>query len=267
MPAFETVAVRLGLLAVAAFAGVQAAEAAQRHGRDLSPTSRVLPWTGGERLGVALSADVRYVQGPAAKVVISGPRDEIDDIVVDHGFLRHDDRHAFWRWWRWNFDDRHVHIVVTAPRITSAGVSGAGRLDLGRLNQDRLDIGVSGAGYAAASGAIRQLHAGVSGSGGVRLTQVAAEATDAWISGSGWVAADGASRELHLTISGSGHADLGRLAVQDVRAVLSGSGVANVAPQQSADVTVSGAGGVRLAREPARLNINRSGAGWVVHDG
>lgn len=234
--------------------------------------TRVLPWTGGDRLHVALNADVRYVPGADNRVVVTGPGEEIDDVVVSHGAIYHYRVEQWWRWWDWEKwwrrewnDDHRIRIVVTAPHLSAAGVSGSGDLDLGRLSQDRLDLGVSGSGRVSASGAIRSLHASVSGSGGVKLTALSTADMAVGLSGSGWVAASGAAHSLHLSISGSGSADMRGLALDDVDAGLSGSGSATVAPKTSAVVWVSGSGSIRLLTEPAHLTTHRSGSGSVIH--
>jgi hypothetical protein len=241
---------------------------AQPARRDTTIRTRVLAWPGGDRLVVATSADVRYVQGPAAKVVITGPTDQISDIVVDGGVIRHDrDRWGWdWRWWRlWSWRPEHqVRIVVTAPQIDEASVSGSGHLDLGRLSQDRLDLNVSGSGGLDVSGQFRTLGLTVSGSGSARLTAINAGDMTTHISGSGWIKATGAASSLRVSISGSGSADMGGVSAQDADAGISGSGSTTLSPHRYADVSVSGSGSVRLLTNPARLNSHRSGSGAII---
>ena len=121
-----------GALLFTLAAPARPARAADRSG-DMTQGTRVLAWTGGDHLGVAIAADVRYQPGADARVVISGPRREIADIVVEHGDIRHGAQNV-WRWWRWwDWDGaRRVRILVVAPRLSAASLSGAGRLDLGR---------------------------------------------------------------------------------------------------------------------------------------
>ena len=227
--------------------------------------TRVLPWTGDDRLFVGVNADVRYVPGPNARVDVTGPADQIQDIVVNHGAIQHDQ--MGWGWWDWNWwgwDGPPIHIVVTAPHLSAAGVGGSGHLDLGQLNQDRLNLMVSGSGGASVSGAIHSLNLMVSGSGGVKLTALTTTDVVANLSGSGWMTAAGTAESLRLYISGSGRADMGSLKLQDVHAGLSGSGSALVAPSRSADIGVSGSGSVRLLTTPALLNTHRSGSGSII---
>ena len=266
-----------GLASMALAAIFIAAPWAAAHGqaarpRDDTVRTRVLGWTGGDRLFVATNADVRYVPGPNARAVITGPASEIQDMVVDDGVIRHDgDRWGrdWWKWWRWqDWRPRSiVHVVVTAPHVSQAGVSGSGHLDLGRLAQDRLQASVSGSGLLDVSGQFRSLSLSVSGSGGGRLGQVTAGDMSASISGSGWIKAAGAATSLHVSVSGSGTADLGGVLAQDLDAHLSGSGAARLSPKRSADVAVAGSGSVHLLTEPARLNAHRFGSGAIIHPG
>ena len=233
--------------------------------------TRVLAWPGGDRLFIAVNADVRYQPGTDAKVVVTGPDEDIDDLVVDGGVIRDENPRwgwgwRWWRWWGWR-SPRPVHIVVTAPRLSDVGASGSGRLDLGRLAQDRLTVEISGSGGVDVSGQFRSLSVSVSGSGAARLTELNVQDMSAGLSGSGWIKASGAAGSLRLSISGSGGADMGALQVQDVEANLSGSGSAVLSPKRTANVGVSGSGAIRLLTEPARLNARRSGSGAIIHPG
>lgn len=226
---------------------------------------RVLLWTGGDRLSVGVAADVDYVPGANARVIITGPADLIDDIIVQDGAIRH--RDTGWRWFGWSRQDwggERIKIVVTAPHLSAANVSGSGHLNLGRLTQDRLDLSVSGSGAASASGAIRSLSVSVSGSGGAKVAGLTTTDVNASLSGSGWITAAGTAQSLHLHISGSGRADMAELTLQDAVAGISGSGSASVAPERSADLGVSGSGNIRLMANPAQLNAHRSGSGRII---
>lgn len=238
--------------------------------RDHTFKTRTLAWPGGEHLSVETSADVRYVQGQNAQVVVTGPADQIDDIVVDNGDIRRDRDRWGWQWWNVPWGDwrsQEVHVVVTAPKITDAGVGGSGRLDLGRLSQDRLDLSLSGSGVIDVSGQIKSLSLSASGSGVGRLDQVQAGDMSVDMSGSGWVKSSGSADKLRLSISGSGVADMGGLTAQDVQADLSGSGSARVSPKQSADIAVSGSGAVQLLTRPPQLSTHKSGSGAIIEPG
>ena len=264
--------IRFSRACIALTAAAVAAPLALAWGQPAHPgavRSFTVPWTGGDRLFVAIGADVRYVQGPQGAVVVTGPADEIRDIVVDHGVIRHDRDRWGWGWWKWwSWDgwrgERDVHVVVTAPHLEKAAVSGSGHLDLGRLSQDRIELGVSGSGALDVSGQFKTLRISVSGSGAARLGQVNVADMSAGLSGSGLIKAAGAANTLHLGISGSGVGDFSALAAQDVDAHLSGSGSARLAPRRSADLGVSGSGSIRLVTRPPQLNSHRSGSGAIL---
>ncbi len=253
-----------GLMACAALSGCipPGVAAADKREHDTTPRTRVAPWTGGENLNVGVPGDVRWVQGPDNKVEISGPGRAVDRVEVDGSDIH---MKPHFSWFSWNED--RVRITITAPRLSSAHLSGSGGLDLGQLNQDRLSLGVSGSGHAVAAGAIKTLSVHVSGSGSVRLTGLTNTQMDAGISGSGWIKAAGAGDRLDLHISGSGSADLSELALNQADAEISGSGSARLAPKQDADAGVSGSGHITLLTEPAHLSTHRSGSGSISHPG
>lgn len=197
--------------------------------------TRTLAWTGGEHLGVSLPANVRYVVGPRAGVVITGPRNWIEHIVADGGDLRFDRS-------MWNVHG--IRVVVTAPRLNDVDLSGSGILVMDRQTGDRLDVHVSGSGSLTTGGDFISMRVGISGSGDVR--------------------ASGSAQSVDAHISGSGDADLGAVTTNDLRGHISGSGSLKSSPRRSADVGVSGSGDVRLLTRPAQLTFHRSGSGRIV---
>jgi len=83
------------------------------------------------------------------------------------------------------------------------------------------------------------------------------------ISGSGRVSAGGRIDQVDLAISGSGDAFLGDASVQRANIHVSGSGNVEVTPREEANVHVSGSGNIRMKAMPARLNQKVSGSGGV----
>lgn len=246
----------------AALGGLPSAPArAQESSAD---TTRVAPWTGGDHLSLAVAADTEYVRGADAKVVITGPKDIVDHIVVERDLIRYDDELRKWRPWPWR-DEGHVRIVVTAPSLSSAAMRGSGRLDLGRLSQDSFDLTLSGSGVARAKGAVKRLQVRIFGSGGAKVDDLKADQLDARSAGSGWLEVSGSSDSLRLMLTGSGRADLGGLKVGDATVMLTGSGSARLAPKTSAVLTLTGSGSVRLLSEPARLQVRGHGSARVIH--
>lgn len=87
---------------------------------------------------------------------------------------------------------------------TLAEVSGSGRLDLGHVHGDSLELHVNGSGSARASGDVRSLNAHLSGSGSADLGSLHSEGADLGTSGSGSITA-AVSGRLAAETSGSGH--------------------------------------------------------------
>jgi hypothetical protein len=234
---------------------------------DYSPVSRTVAWTGGDHLSLAVPAEARFVPGPANTVQISGPKRYVDRIVVDGGSIRYDWDH----WWgviNWGHGrGEPLRIVVTTPQLSAASVGGSGRLDLGQLNQESLDLNISGSGSARTSGAIKTVHVSISGSGFAKLETLTATSVDAGISGSGFISGAGQAQSLDVGVSGSGHADFGALQVQDLKAHVSGSGSVKASPKGDAVASISGSGHVALLTEPAHLTTHRSGSGGISHPG
>jgi hypothetical protein len=173
-------------------------------------------WDGRDGLGVGIAATVRYVPTGPARIVITGPEESLQQLEVGQGQIR---------WCDTCRGSRKLEVVVSGVRLRSVSVHGAGGdIQLGRLDQDRLNLSISGTGRASAEGRIDR---------------------------------------VDLSISGSGDADLGRAAVQRANIHISGSGNAAITPREEANVHVSGSGNVRMTASPPRLRQAVSGSGGV----
>lgn len=188
------------------------------------PITRTLAWTGGSTLAVDLSADVTYVQGDQAGIVVTGPRNLADRVRLDGNRLTMSDSDdESYVVFGWSNGDR-LSIVVTAPSVTTFDLMGSLDLDIRDYDQDTLDIDLSG---------------------------------------SGEVTASGKTRALSVDINGSGEADLGALQTVDATVDISGSGDARVAPTGRADLSISGSGDIDLTTRPTTLNQTISGSGDI----
>ena len=191
--------------------------------------TRNVAWTGGDRLSIDLPADVTYVQGPEAGVVITGSSSLVDRIQVRDGRITADGPDEITvRWWAggvsaWN-DRENLKIVVTAPAVTRFDLSGSQSLSIRAYDQPTLSIDISG---------------------------------------SGDVAATGKTTTLDLDIAGSGEADLSELATTDASVAISGSGEARVAPTGTARLSIAGSGDITLTTRPAKVQSSVSGSGDI----
>lgn len=187
--------------------------------------TRTLAWDGGDRLDVEVAADVTYVQGDTASVVVSGPKEQVEALRLTAGRLTFgddDDRigHVVFGWG----DYAPLRITVTAPAVTAFNLSSSGDLLIRDYDQPSLFVAIDG---------------------------------------SGEVEATGRTEALELDISGSGEADLSGLLTRDADVEISGSGEAVVGPTGAARIAISGSGDVDLSRRPASLTQSISGSGDV----
>lgn len=187
--------------------------------------TRTLAWDGGDRLDVEVAADVTYVQGETASVVVSGPKEQVDGLRLTAGRLTFDDDdnridHVVFGWG----DSVPLRITVTAPSVRAFNLSSSG--DLLIRDYDQPDLFVA-------------------------------------IDGSGEVVATGRTEAVELDISGSGEADFSGLLTRDADVEISGSGEAIVGPTGAARIAISGSGDVDLSRRPASLTQSISGSGDV----
>lgn len=194
--------------------------------------TRTLAWTGGESLTVDLPAEVTFVQGDKAGVVIEGDKEYIQRIRLVGGRLVLDEDEAMDRGVvRLGPSGLHVtsaseslRITVTAPKVTSFRLAGSGDLDIENYDQPVMDV---------------------------------------LIDGSGDLEAVGRAQSLQLRVNGSGDADLGGLTLGDASVDVPGSGDVVVGPTGKAHVEIDGSGDVTLTRRPRELERDISGSGEV----
>ena len=112
--------------------------------------------------------------------------------------------------------------VIGGKGLRKFSVNGGERLDLGKINQDELELHLNG-------------HGSVTGSGHVN--------------------------KLDLTIAGSGKAALDRLSVGDADVRIFGSGKGVIAPHGKLNLFVTGSGQIALASKPTEIDQNVLGSG------
>jgi hypothetical protein len=162
--------------------------------------TREIAWPGGDSIEFDVPGDVQYTQaaGPA-KLVISGPKDQVDRVELSGGALHSDDD--------FDFDGGRITVTMTAPDVRHFQINGDNRLVIDGYNQDDLAVDVSGNGKVSAKGKTRAIKLDVSGNGDIDLSGVAAQSADVQISGS-CRASLAPTDQANLSISGSGEIDL-----------------------------------------------------------
>lgn len=198
--------------------------------------SRQLAWSG-EALTVDLPIDVTYVQGPVAKVEISGPRAVVDRLRIEAGRISlvdgdsdHDlnvdsltiDRNGI----RVHSYADQTRIVVTAPKVSSFKLDGSGDLEIRNYNQPAMTLALNG---------------------------------------SGDVDASGQTTGLMLATAGSGDAELEALRAANAEIALSGSGNADISASNLVKIAISGSGDVNMNTQPVSETSTISGSGSVRH--
>jgi hypothetical protein len=199
---------------------------------DLGPdVTRTLAWNGDQSLTVDTSADVTYVQGAKAGVVVRGPKSAVDRVRLVAGRLTMDDgddyaERVLVRWGPsgihgWSEGER-LKITVTAPNVDRFRLGASGDLTIEGYDRPTMEV---------------------------------------MMDGSGDVTANGRAGKLTVRTNASGDADLTGLEVSDADIDNAGSGEIEVGPRGKAKVDISGSGDVRLTRKPASVEQNIDGSG------
>ena len=197
--------------------------------RDLGPdVTKDLGWAGGPSLLINLPAEVSYVQGPVAKITVTGPKALVDRVTIVDGSLRFEpsepDSRITVRGRGVGLDTirEGLKITVTAPAVTKFVLNGSPSLSLAAYDQPELAIEING---------------------------------------SGEVSGTGKTQALSLTIAGSGDASLADLQAQNATVSLAGSGDAEISAKGAVQVEIAGSGDVTLSTKPASLSSNINGSG------
>jgi hypothetical protein len=180
-------------------------------------------WSGGDT--IALNAPVNLRYQPHARpeegkpnVTITGPAGVVEHVQFADGRIAADpvvERGA----------GQKVQAVVSGVPIRKFVVNGGETLELGHVDQARMDI---------------------------------------HLNGSGSVRGDGKVGNLNLVVAGSGDADLAALVIEAAAKVtILGSGTAILAPRGSVEVFIAGSGHLKLASRPTSLRQNIVGSGAV----
>ena len=182
-----------------------------------SPASVTFPFEANDRLDIDLPASVSYQPGAKAEATVTGDSSVISHVRIVDGRL--------------GFDSdlecaplAHLSVRLTAPSIAAWGIRGSSNLVLSGIDQQKLQLHITGSGHVVASGAV----------------QVVA-----------------------LNVAGSGEAELQGLSARSAEIAVHGSGEVQVAAQDTADVVIRGSGVVKLHGHPAQLHSAISGSGRI----
>jgi hypothetical protein len=129
------------------------------------------------------------------------------------------------RRFRWNHHEQgHLKIDVVSPNIHKFQLAGAAKLMLKNYDQDSLSLNLAGA------------------------TEVEGQ---------------GKAKRLDAHIAGAGHLDLSQLRVDEAEVSIAGVADADIDPHVSANVSIAGAGHVRLRTRPPSVSSHIFGPGSI----
>jgi uncharacterized membrane protein len=182
-----------------------------------SPASVTFPFEASNSLDIDLPASVSYQPGPKAEATVTGDSALVNHVRIVDGKLGLDSELDC-------TPVAHLSVRLTAPSIAAWRIIGNSNLVLSGIDQQKLQLRITGSGHVVASGAV----------------QVVA-----------------------LNVAGSGEAELQGLSARSAEIVVHGSGEVQVAAQDNADIAIRGSGVVKLHGHPAQLHSAISGSGRI----
>lgn len=198
-------------------------------GKRVTETVSVKPF---EKISVAGSFDVHYIQGETTSVKVEGPVKYLQQTVVanDGQTLRIKTKRGVWR----SMED--VNVYITSPDLTHVSMAGSGEFDAeGMVDTDNLTLELAGSGeidfkqlvcdnlniQVAGSGDVdvesvdvNKAYMQIAGSGDIKVHFVRADFVSAQVAGSGDIKLSGKAKQVEKKVAGSGSVDTGRLVTQ-----------------------------------------------------
>lgn len=185
-------------------------------------THKEWKWDGGDSLALEAPVNVVYRQGGQPRITVTGDAAQLEHVKVGGGRIVSDNAPAATK------GQPRLTAVVGGMNLRKFSVNGGEKLDLGKIDQDELELHLNG-------------HGSITGTGRVN--------------------------RLDLTIAGSGKAALGGLSVGDAQVAIYGSGKGIIAPHGTLNLFVTGSGKIALASKPAKIEQNVLGSGGIVDVG
>lgn len=214
--------------------------------------------------------EVRISQGERAEVAVEAPEHVRPRLitVAAGGTLTLGYHHDWFGWfdwlWRpcWSYGSIIFHITVT--KLTGLRLSGAGKVEISRLETDRLELVLSGAGSLGAD----EIETGameikLSGAGSIRVNALSAGSLRTVLSSAGSVEiGSGRVGEQQIALSGAGNYHGGGLQSQAAKVRITGIGNATLSAAESLEAEISGFGKVLYHGQP-RIIQKVTGLGRV----
>ena len=204
-------------------------------------TTKDFQWSGADSIDVNLPADVTFTQAPTPKLVITGPRDAVEHIVVEGGnigFSGHNDVRVSVTGMNVRVNGlegfRRLKIEVAGPDVHRFEVGTASSLMLVGVKRDELEIEARTASHVNGSVDVDRLRLHVHTGGNADL--------------------EGRADDLDLEVNTGGNVRVAHLAVKTARIEAKTGADVEVAPTQSADVEIHTGADVLMRSRPPELH-------------
>jgi hypothetical protein len=192
---------------------------------DSAITERHLAWPGGDTIGIAVPATIRYRGGSGSDVVVRGPAHFLERVTL-RGHTVVLACHPIG-------SPPEIDITLPGAAFQRIDLSGSARLVMENLDQAELAVNVAGSGGVQMQGRLEQLKLSVAGSGQVRVADLDLQRLIVKLSGSGHVEAS--PREAaNIEIAGSADVRL-LIRPKSLYSRIAGSGRVSQPPPDSAE--------------------------------
>lgn len=188
--------------------------------------------------------DVTVRRGAAFSISASGPREMIDrmEVSVQNGTLKLGWRKDDEKKRRWKENLPGTNVTVTLPALDAAILSGAGKLDIDRIDGKQAELTLTGAGnLTVASITTGRLSLALRGAGKI-------------------LASGGSADQLDAILNGAGQVDTTALSARDAKLALHGVGNIRVRATGRADIQVGGMGNAKVVGT-TDCKIHKTGMG------
>ncbi len=169
------------------------------------------------QLQVDVSADIKVIHSSSPRIIITAEENIIPLITssIKNNRLILSSNDNFW-------SRKGIKIKLYTELLNHISVNGSANIIMHKINQNKLDLYLNGAGDINVSGSVKQLSAIIDGSGDMRLKNLKSQSAIAKINGSGEIRVY-ATDQLLAEINGSG--DIGyRGNPEKLRKSIMGSG-------------------------------------------
>ena len=213
----------------------------------VAAAERTVYVAGFDKLRVQGPFEVRVTTGHTPAATVAGAAGAIDGVEVQVEGTTLVVRSAARRWEqqpRIAAPAAPAIVTLATQTLVSASVLGAGRLSIGRMKGDRLDLSVTGA-------------------GAITVGEIAADAANATVIGNGALTLAGRAGKVRLMTNGAGTIDAGALEAGDLVVRLDGPGATMARARFTASIVNAGLGQVTVAGQP-KCTVKADAGGPVV---